>query len=144
MKNIFYVSNDHSHLFSQNTRSKFENYIDFQDLNYIDEENIEVGIKSISFDNNQNFKVTPNESNPHMILIERGKYVQEQSCYDNKYRENPWNYSHSFRSMNFNENGEIHTIYASPKLRVMEWFSNPFPSYSMIIIHFLSVFLCDG
>ena len=42
MKNIFYVSNVQSLLFPQNTRSKFENYIDFQDLNYINEENIEI------------------------------------------------------------------------------------------------------
>ena len=82
-RNIFYASNVQSHLFPQNTRSKFENYINFQHLNYIDEENIKIGIKSISIDNNKNFQFTPDESNPHMILIERGKYMQEQSFYTN-------------------------------------------------------------
>ena len=38
--------------------------------------------------------------------------------------------------MNFNENDEIHTIYRRQKFRMMEWFSNPFPSYSMKIIYF--------
>ena len=139
MKNIFYVSNVQSHLFSQNTRSKFENYIDFQDLNYIDEENIEIGIKSISFDNNQNFKFTPDESNPHMILIERGKYMHEYSFYKNKYSEKPFKYLDSYKSMNFNGNGEIHTIYVKPTVSKMEWFLNPIPSYSMKIIYFPSV-----
>ena len=108
-------------------------------MNYINEENIEIGIRSISFDNNQNFMFTRDESNPHMILIKRGKYMQEQSFYTNKYRENPWEYSHSLRSMNFNGNEEIHSIYVEPRFTLMEWFSNPFPSYSMKIIYFPSV-----
>ena len=120
MKNIFYVSNVQSHLFSQNTRSKFENYINFQDLNYIDEENIEVAIKSISFDNNQTFKLTPDESNPHMILIERGEYMREYNFYRNRYREKPLEYSEYYKLMNFNGNGEIHTIYMKSYIRMME------------------------
>ena len=139
MKNIFYVSNVQSLLFPQNTRSKFENYIDFQDLNYINEENIEIGIKSISFDNNQNFKLTPDESNPHMILIERGEYMREFNFYKNRYREKPFEYLDSYKSMNFNGNGEIHTIYVKSYIRMMEWFLNPFPSYSMKIIYFPTV-----
>ena len=67
----------------ESTSDSIQKYIDFQDLNYIDEENIEVGIKSISFDNNQNFKLTPDESNPHMILIERGEYMREYNFYEN-------------------------------------------------------------
>ena len=139
MKNIFYVSNVQSHLFSQNTRSKFENYINFQDLNYIDDENIEVGIKSISFDNNQTFKLTPDESNPHMILIERGKYMSDWNFYKNRYREEPFKYLDSYKPMNFNGNGEIHSIYVKPTVSKMEWFLNNSPSYSMKIIYFPSV-----
>ena len=139
MKNIFYVSNVQSHLFSQNTRSKFENYINFQDLNYIDDENIEVGIKSISFDNNQTFKLTPDESNPHMILIERGKYMEGLSFYENRYREEPINYSYSYKPMNFNGNGEIHSIYVKSNIRLMEWFLSTSTSYSLKIVYFPSV-----
>ena len=139
MKNIFYVSNVQSHLFSQNTRSKFENYIDFQDLNYIDDENIEVGIKSISFDNNQTFKLTPDESNPHMILIERGKYMNDWNFYKNRYREEPFKYLDSYKPMNFNGNGEIHSIYVKPTVSKMEWFLNTSPSYSLKIIYFPTV-----
>ena len=100
-------------------------------MNCIEEENIEIGIKSISFDNNQNFKLTPDES--------RGKYMQELSFYEKRYREKSYKYLDSYKSMNFNGNGEIHTIYVKPTIRMMEWFSNAFPSYSMKIIYFPTV-----
>ena len=52
MKNIFYCSNAHKELFSNNTRSNFNSYIDISDLNYLhDDDDIEATIKSITFDN---------------------------------------------------------------------------------------------
>ena len=52
MRTIFYASNMQSSLFPSNTRSNFETYIHPRDLSYISNEEIEVAIKSITFDNN--------------------------------------------------------------------------------------------
>ena len=38
-------------MFPQNTRSKFDSYIDVNDLEYISDNDIEAAIKSITFDN---------------------------------------------------------------------------------------------
>ena len=58
MKNIFYCSNANKELFSDNTRSTFNSYIDISDLNYLygDDDDIEATIKSITFDNKKSFK----------------------------------------------------------------------------------------
>merc|ERR1712198_827288 len=74
-----------------------------------------------------------------MILIERGKYMEELSFYDNRYRPKAFNYSYSYKSMNFNGNGEIHSIYVKSNIRLMEWFLNTSPSYSLKIVYFPSV-----
>ena len=59
MKNIFYCSNAHKELFSNNTRSNFNSYIDISDLNYLhDDDDIEATIKSITFDNKESFKIS--------------------------------------------------------------------------------------
>ena len=49
--NIYYASNAQPHIFSQNTRSKFENNIQKEHLDYIPDDDLEVAIKSITFDN---------------------------------------------------------------------------------------------
>ena len=51
MKNIFYSSNANSDIYPNNTRSKFNTYINIHSLDYLPDENIEVAIKSITFDN---------------------------------------------------------------------------------------------
>ena len=52
MKSIYYASNMQSHLFPDNTRSKFNCFINPQDLNYISKNDyIEVAVKSITIDN---------------------------------------------------------------------------------------------
>ena len=51
MKNIFYCSNAQSEMFPRNTRSKFDNYIDINNLKYLPSHDIEAAIKSITFDN---------------------------------------------------------------------------------------------
>ena len=51
MKSIYYCSNTQSDIFPQNTRSKFESYIDINDLSYLPRKNIEAAIKYIIFDN---------------------------------------------------------------------------------------------
>ena len=49
-KNIFYVSNTQPELFPQNSRTKFDQYIDINELDYIKYNDLEVAVKSISFD----------------------------------------------------------------------------------------------
>ena len=51
MRTIFYASNMQSSLFPLNSRSSFQTYIHPQDLSYISNDDIEVAIKSITFDN---------------------------------------------------------------------------------------------
>ena len=50
-RNIFYASNTQSELFPYNTRTQFNQYIDVHNLDYIKQDDIEVAIKSIAFDN---------------------------------------------------------------------------------------------
>ena len=50
MRNIFYFSNVQKNLFKFNTRSKFKNYIDIDNLNYLSNGDIEVAVKQIIFD----------------------------------------------------------------------------------------------
>ena len=51
-KNIYYVSNVQTELFPNNKRDQFDQYIDVHNLDYIKHDNIEVAVKSISFDKN--------------------------------------------------------------------------------------------
>ena len=65
MKNIFYCSNANKELFSNNTRSSFNSYIDISDLNYLhDDDDIEATIKSITFDNKESFKIKDDDTTP--------------------------------------------------------------------------------
>ena len=54
-------------LFPNNTRTKFDQYIDINDLNYI-KDDIEVAISKISFDNTQSFLISPDINKPHFML----------------------------------------------------------------------------
>ena len=62
-----------------------------------------------------------------MILIERGEYMREFNFYKNRYREKPFEYLDSYKSMNFNGNGEIHTIYVKSYIRMI-YENNLFPN----------------
>ena len=66
-RNIFYASNVQTDLFPNNTRTKFDQYIDINDLNYI-KDDIEVAISKISFDNTQSFLISPDINKPHFML----------------------------------------------------------------------------
>ena len=71
MKNIFYCSNANKELFSDNTRSSFNSYIDINDLNYLNgEDDIEVAVKSIVFNNTQSIHIVPNLKRPHFIIVQ--------------------------------------------------------------------------
>ena len=58
MKNIFFCSSMQSDMFPQNTRSKFDSYIDVNDLEYISDNDIEAAIKinHISSDKKPGYK----------------------------------------------------------------------------------------
>ena len=69
-RNIFYVSNTQSDYFPKNSRTKFDQYIDVNDLDYIKYDNIDVGVKSISFDTRQYVDIQFNIKQPHLIIIQ--------------------------------------------------------------------------
>ena len=72
-RNIFYASNTQSQLFPLNTRTQFNQYIDIHHLDYIKENEIEVAVKSIAFDNTKTFNIIPNIKQPHFIIIQETK-----------------------------------------------------------------------
>jgi hypothetical protein len=81
MKNIFYCSNAQSDIFPHNTRSKFNNYIDINHLNYLPTSNIEAAIKSITFDAKRDDKLLKDHvlairSNICEYAIRNGEYDQ--------------------------------------------------------------------
>ena len=81
MKSIFFCSNTQSDIFSKNTRSEFENYIDINDLCYLPDINIEGAIKAITFDNKQNDYLPKEE-----VLAKRSNICEStirNSEYDN-------------------------------------------------------------
>ena len=57
MKNLFYCSNAQREMFPQNTRSRFDNYIDINHLSYLPSHDMEAAIKSITFDNKREEKL---------------------------------------------------------------------------------------
>ena len=78
MKNIFYCSNANKELFSDNTRSSFNSYIDINDLNYLNgEDDIEVAVKSIVFNNTQSIHIVPNLKRPHFIIVQEISNVED-------------------------------------------------------------------
>ena len=69
-RNIFYASNTQSDLFPQNKRTKFDQSIDIHSLDYIQQNEIEVAVKSISFDNKRCINIEPNISEPHFLIVQ--------------------------------------------------------------------------
>jgi hypothetical protein len=69
-RNIFYASNTQSELFPYNTRTQFNQYIDVHNLYYIKQDDIEVAIKSIAFDNTQSIHLLPNIKQPHFMIVQ--------------------------------------------------------------------------
>ena len=69
-RNIFYASNTQSELFPHNKRTQFDQYIDIHSLDYIQQNEIEVAVKSISFDNKRCISIEPNISEPHFLIVQ--------------------------------------------------------------------------
>ena len=79
MKNIFYCSKAQGDIFPHNTRSKFNNYVDINHLNYLPSQNIEAAIKSITFDNKRDNRLLKDQllairSNICEYAIRNGEY----------------------------------------------------------------------
>ena len=79
MKNIFYCSNAQGDIFPHNTRSKFNNYVDINHLNYLPSQNIEAEIKAITFDNKRDNRLLKDQllairSNICEYAIRNGEY----------------------------------------------------------------------
>ena len=71
-QNIFYASNAQQDIFAQNTRSHFQNNIPKEHLDYISNDELEVGIKSITFDNNlRTAQIDHQETEPHIIIFQK-------------------------------------------------------------------------
>ena len=68
MKNIFYCSNAHAEIFKNNTRSKFNSYIDIHHLEYLDDDNIEAAIKSVTYDDKTLITIRKNPTKPNFVI----------------------------------------------------------------------------
>jgi len=77
-RNIFYASNTQSELFPYNTRTQFNQYIDVHNLDYIKQDDIEVAIKSIAFDNTQSIHILPTIIQPHFMIVQE---ISEEEPY---------------------------------------------------------------
>merc|ERR1712208_104246 len=81
-RNIFYISNVQSELFPHKIRTKFDQYIDVNNLNYIkQDDNTEVVVKAISFDNKQLLNILPDIYKPHFIFTQTTTY-NEKDIFD--------------------------------------------------------------
>ena len=68
-KNIYYTSNAFQTKYPTNSRSSFMNQIDNQEFHYIDKNNIKIGLRQVTFDNNYNTFKTE-YGNPNMIIVQ--------------------------------------------------------------------------
>ena len=77
-RNIFYASNTQSELFPYNTRTQFNQYVGVHNLDYIKQNDIEVAIKSIAFDNTQFIHILPTIEQPHIMIVQE---ISEEEPY---------------------------------------------------------------
>ena len=68
-KNIYYTSNSFQSKYPGNSRSSFVNQIDEQEFQYIDKQNVKIGLKEITFENSYNTFKTK-YGNPNMIIVQ--------------------------------------------------------------------------
>ena len=68
MKNIFYCSNAHAEIFKNNTRSNFNSYIDIHHLEYLDDDDIEAAIKSVTYDDKTLIEIRINHTKPSIVI----------------------------------------------------------------------------
>ena len=69
VRSIYYTSNSFNSKFPSNTRSSFENQIDEHEFQYINQENIQVGLKGLTFENRYT-TFTPKYGCPNMVIVQ--------------------------------------------------------------------------
>ena len=79
MKNIYYSSNAFMDFFPTNSRSNFNSYIDIHHLDYLQDENIEAAIKSITYDDKTIVSIKKNYIQPNLVIKE---VISEAIYYD--------------------------------------------------------------
>ena len=79
MKNIYYSSNAFVNFFPTNSRSNFNSYIDIHHLDYLEDENIEAAIKSITYDDKTVVSIKKNYIKPNLVIKEA---ISEVIYYD--------------------------------------------------------------
>ena len=79
MKNIYYSSNAFMDFFPTNSRSNFNSYIDIHHLDYLQDENIEAAIKSITYDDKTIVSIKKNYIKPNLVIKE---VISEAIYYD--------------------------------------------------------------
>ena len=82
MKSIYFCSSAGTNLFAENKRSSFRSFIDHNYLNDFPNGNIEVGVKTIVFDNKIGMKeIRTNEKVPDIVVFQKMK-VDDLSLFD--------------------------------------------------------------
>ena len=79
MKNIYYSSNAFVNFFPTNSRSNFNSYIDIHHLDYLEDENIDAAIKSITYDDKTVVSIKKNYIKPNLVIKE---VISEAIYYD--------------------------------------------------------------
>ena len=90
MKNIFYCSNAHDDIFTHNTRSNFHSYFDIHELDYLHDDDIEVAIKSITYDDKTSVRMQKDYLKPN-IVIKHGIDTSAYEILNTLYKDNSRN-----------------------------------------------------
>ena len=75
MKNIYYASIVNKGIYPTNTRGRFISYIDIHHLEYLKENNLEVAIKSITYDDKTTLTISKNDITPKIVIREKIDYI---------------------------------------------------------------------
>ena len=86
-KNIYYTSNAFQSKYPGNSRSSFVNHIDEEEFHFINKQNIEIGLKEITFENTYNTFKTK-YGHPNMIIVQ-DNYGQKATPLYEKVHQGP-------------------------------------------------------
>ena len=82
MKSIYFCSSADTNLFAENKRSRFQSFIDHNYLKDFPDENIEVAVKTVVFDNKIGMKkIRTNDRVPDLVIFQKMK-VDDLSFFD--------------------------------------------------------------
>ena len=107
MRTIYFASNFQNDLFPSNTRTKFESYIQPRDLNYISSGELEVAIKSITFEFELDSILTKLNKSPYVLALKTNLSHHTISSYG-------WNNIVSIFSINPGNKGILQFEFNNP------------------------------